>query len=65
MYHGQDHNLNLKVYNKTESQRLFQCEDIPKIFAYEIFKNFIEKRILITVSDLTIFQSMLTENSQP
>jgi hypothetical protein len=66
MYHGHDHNLNLKVYNKIEPQRLFQCEDIPKkIFAYEIFKNFIEKRILITVSDLTIFQSMLTENSQP
>jgi hypothetical protein len=53
------------VYKKTDTQRLFQWEDIPKIFAYEIFKNFIEKKILITVSDLTIFQSMLTENNQP
>jgi hypothetical protein len=48
------------VYKKPEPQRLFQWEDIPKIFAYGIFKNFIKKKILITVSDLTIFQSMLT-----
>jgi hypothetical protein len=48
------------VYQKTDPQRLFQWEDIPKIFAYEIFKNFIEKKILNTVSDLSIFQSMLT-----